>query len=399
MNSNKCMTCGLANAATLSVCGRCGSALSHQSGAFRTGTSLGSTHASRLNQHGFIAEQIRGANKRLLAANVVLLAALLAVSALSARYLYNFCAGPFALSDETLTSLKNADNLNGYFVKVRIDNIVDYGVQEIKKERRGGRETVLAEYYALILGEKLLLVKTSPEHRASEFIGSLEDLSTAAEGEVIGRFLQNDPGAKGAFLPVMLDATGFRGPGYVGLAIGVPLLLLSVWNIRKALQRRANPEEHPIFSMLSRYGGPETVAAAIDAEVSASGKKLRDRVLVTPSWLLKPSPYSLAVRSLDELVWAYKKVTKHSVNFIPTGKTYATVIWDRRGKSIEITNAREQDGHLLLEEIGRHAPWVLIGYADDLARAWKSNAAEVVSAVDKQRRNEAKKTEPSSQPV
>jgi hypothetical protein len=255
---------------------------------------------------------------------------------------------------------------------------------------------VVSEYFAVVLGEKLLLVKASPNHREADFVGSIENLSGDESREIINRFLENDPGARDAFLPIMLDATGFRGRGYIGLAIGVPLLLLSIWNVRKALARKARPDKHPLLVTLAKYGSPQTVASQIDLEVAALAMKTSGSILITASWLLHRTGFSLNVRSFDEIVWAYKKVTKHYTNFIPTGKTYSAIILDRHGRSLEINGRKEQDCDSLLEGIAVRAPWVLVGYGDDLAMVWKSDAAAVIRAVD-ERHNKALDTQPSTQ--
>jgi hypothetical protein len=81
------------------------------------------------------------------------------------------------------------------------------------------------------------------------------------------------------------------------------------------------------------------------------------------------------------VIWAYKKVTKHYTNFIPTGKSYAVVICSRDGRSLEITSKQKKaDG--MLEELARRWPWILLGYSDELAAAWKSNRDAVIGVVD-----------------
>src|SRR5438034_340683 len=51
-----------------------------------------------------------------------------------------------------------------------------------------------------------------------------------------------------------------------------------------------------------------------------------DGWVVTDQFLLRSTFFSFDVLRLSDLLWAYKKVTKHSVNFIPTGKTYDAVL-------------------------------------------------------------------------
>ena len=48
-----------------------------------------------------------------------------------------------------------------------------------------------------------------------------------------------------------------------------------------------------------------------------------------PNWLLHPTQFGLQVVAIKELIWAYKHVTKHYTNFIPTGKTFRLQVADR----------------------------------------------------------------------
>ena len=389
MSSKKCMTCGLVNAADAAVCKRCASAITDTSH-FSTGRPLGpadQASAYRGTLSGFLADQIRRSDRNLLFANLGLCGAVLVALLLSGTYYYNFCLGPFPITEQTLTSLRSADQVSKRFVVIHIDNAVDYEVQEVET-RRNGRERVLATYYSVIFGEKLLLVKAPPDAHASEFSGYLENLSDYHKGqrEVLAKFIAKDPGSRGAYLPVMLDAVDVRTPGWIGLAVGLPLFLLGGWNIKKALTRRSNPSAHPILRSLEQYGSPLTIVAAIDREMKGEVSRPTNSVFISSSWLLNLRFFTLNARPLAELVWAYKKVTKHSVNFIPTGKTYIIVVLDRRGKSLEISaNRSEQKANRILETLASQAPWILAGYTEDLARAWKTDAAGVISAVDERR--------------
>jgi len=390
MSSKKCMTCGLVNAAAATVCKRCGSALSdtsHLSVAPKPGRT---DHAGAYSAStsGFISDQIRRCNRNLLVANLGLSAAVLVALLLSGKYYYNFCFGPFPITEQTLTSLRNADQVSQRFVVIPIENAIDYSVEEFET-RRSGRERAIATYYSLMFGDKLLLVKASPGHHERQFTGYLENMAGYHRGqrEVLDRFVAHDPSSRGAYLPVMLDATDVRTPGWIGLAIGLPLFILGAWNTKKALTRRSNPSAHPILVTLEKYGSPITIAAAIDREINAEISRPTSSVFISPSWFLNERFFTLDAKPLVELVWAYKKVTRHSVNLIPTGKTYVTVIWDRRRKSMEVSTGRsEQKTHRILEDLAARAPWLLIGYSEDLSRDWTTDASGVISAVD-QRRN------------
>jgi hypothetical protein len=69
----------------------------------------------------------------------------------------------------------------------------------------------------------------------------------------------------------------------------------------------------------------------------------------------------------DEIVWVYKKRTKHSVNLIPTGTTYSLILRDTRGKALEISNS-EQYVNNFLSSLMEQTPWVLFGYDSKLEK-------------------------------
>ena len=55
--------------------------------------------------------------------------------------------------------------------------------------------------------------------------------------------------------------------------------------------------------------------------------------------LRRPGALSEAV---PDIVWVYKKVTQHSINFIPTGKSFAALLYDRYGYSTEIQASQKK---------------------------------------------------------
>jgi hypothetical protein len=173
----------------------------------------------------------------------------------------------------------------------------------------------------------------------------------------------------------------------IGLVITLPFFAIAIWNLGKAQSRSRNPSRHPITRSLARYGAPQAVAAKIDTEVRLGRNVSVGAVLITPSFLLATRMLGLDVISIEEVVWVYKKVTRHYTNFIPTGTTYAVMVIDRRASTLEIpVQGNENNTHMIIEEIGRRAPWVLLGYDDELAKTWKSNSDAVIRSVDQRRR-------------
>jgi hypothetical protein len=194
----------------------------------------------------------------------------------------------------------------------------------------------------------------------------------------------------GVFLPYILDASNFRSDAY-WLLLFVPVAGLALMNIVKAISRSRNVDASPIVRSLRRFSQPpETVAVTIDQDLKTNPDQSSIRsVHLTPSWLLHKSLFGLTVLHWSEIVWAYQKVTSHSYNFIPTGKTYAVIIADEYGRLIEVDAGRwkaKDATTRFLQVLVSQLPWIAVGYTDDLKRDFEKNHAGFVAAVQERRK-------------
>ncbi|HKV38717.1 MAG TPA: DUF6709 family protein [Blastocatellia bacterium] len=393
MPSKKCDCCGLDNAPTASVCAGCGAYLS--GGTLVTPGPGGrpparplserqstaqSPRASGLSYSGFIAKQIRRANRNLAIANLILISVVIGAGVVAERYLYNCFFGPFPIDKQSLKSIQDPDSLQRYYVQVHGDDVADTGF----RYEEDGKQT--AGYVALFVDQKLLLAKTDPGASGADYAGAIVMIPDAERRNVIAKTVSKNPQLASAFLPVMQDATNFRLPGQIGVAIGFLLLALALWNLNKSRARNSDPNRHPIIKSLQAIGPPEAISNKIDSEISldAGTAKIRS-ILLTPSFMLRSSLFGLNVLPMDNLIWAYKKVVKHYTNFVPTGKTYSVVIMDRGRRSREMRLRKEKEVDSLLAELRRRVPWVLFGFSKELAAGWKSSPNAVIQAVDERR--------------
>jgi hypothetical protein len=334
-----------------------------------------------------IGWHVRRTNRNLLLTNLALLAVLAAVTLFSGRYLVNFLLGPFPADESMLASMKPGHEPFDYYVTVKgqpYPKAINQDIKQTLKKytREVIREEVTAEYAAVQVGNRVLIVKV-PRLDVSqrEFTGALTPVPAGLRGNP-------DPKDRVQFddvcYPYMLDATGFRGPGYIGLAIGLPLYALAWWNIIRAFRRMSRYERHPIVQWLTRYGTPSEVAQSIDAQMKDRGNVVSQSGLtVTPTWLLRATTYGLQVIHVFDLVWIYKKVTKHSVNFIPTGTTTASIICTRYGQALEVSTGVLTES--LLQQLVERAPWVIAGWSAERAGIWGKQAGALVAAVDQRR--------------
>ena len=114
---------------------------------------------------------------------------------------------------------------------------------------------------------------------------------------------------------------------------------------------------------------------------------------MTDKYLIRSAPLAFDLLRLSDLLWAYKKVTKHSVNFIPTGKTYACVL-ACYGGTAEVTG-REKDMDSLLSFAAERAPWAVLGFTDELSQVFRQKTADFCAAVE-QRKHELARPAPRS---
>ena len=88
---------------------------------------------------------------------------------------------------------------------------------------------------------------------------------------------------------------------------------------------------------------------------------------------------------LEDLAWAYKKVTQHRTNFVPTGKTFEAVLWDRYGNNVEV-QLSDADVNALLTLVMERVPWCVGGYDPELLKFWNTDRNGFLAAVDARRK-------------
>lgn len=331
-----------------------------------------------------IAAIINRSNRNRLILSLVGIVVVLAIGALSWRYFYNFFLGPFPITHQDLLATTDPGAPTKYFVTVEGDDVVDTGVQEITESRRGGSQRVTASFMALLVDDRILIVKAPSDAAVTTFTGALASMPSDVRTEIVEDAVQDSPDLRDAFLPFMLDTDGFRTIGYVGLAVGIPVFLLCILGAVQAVQRSSDPLKHPIMKSLGRFGPPQQVVSEIENDLFMPHEKFGDLHL-TPGWLVHTPAAALGATRLEDTVWIYKQVTQRRVNGVPAGKTFAALVFDRHGSMLTIPGKNEEAVDQMLQAVLNRAPWSLAGYNQEVEKAWKSNRASVIAAVDQRR--------------
>ncbi|GAB4509263.1 MAG: hypothetical protein OHK0046_03950 [Anaerolineae bacterium] len=335
-------------------------------------------------QTSIIEDVISRANRALLIVTLGGVLILLAGAALSSTYYYNFFSGPFAVDNQTLLSIDSVDGLREYFITVSGNDVFHSGYQLVETSE-SGLETVKANYGLIVVDDRLLLVETTAdleENLPTEFTGTLVAMPSDILAEVVTDLVRDYPDLKSAMLPYMLKTDDFYGVGIAGLVVGA-IVLLAVIRGLVELRRRTNPQNHPVMRGLRTYGDPEMIASQINRELQMPLHTQGD-VRFTQHWVVHQKKTTLRAMPYRELTWSYKKITQRRVNGIPAGKAYAALLWDRHGKSIEITG-KENAVDTILSTLLTRAPWAIHGFSDELEKTWKRSREQFIAAVEERR--------------
>jgi hypothetical protein len=164
---------------------------------------------------------------------------------------------------------------------------------------------------------------------------------------------------------------------YFWYVLAAPLLLLSLWNLRKWLVRSQDLESHPLLEKIKGLG---LILEGVDQDLDRSQYFLG--FSLGRSWLLQQGFFKLELEALTDAIWAYPRVRHNGYLFYSQA-----VVHFRSGKSLaggSTTDSKKVN--LFLSQLSQTAPWVIMGENDDLSKLWKKDREEFAAQVDQRRK-------------
>jgi hypothetical protein len=334
----------------------------------------------------WVVQMVRGRSSRRVTAWACVLGAVVLLGIAQHRYIGNFLMGPFELGKPDLDSIADVSATPRYFARVTGSKVLDTGIQQITIRKTAGVETsrsVSAAYRALVIGDRFLVVKHS------------SGAPTTVEGELrtmpldLDSRLFNSPemqALRSRFYPFYLDDDSFRFEGYLAIAGLLVFGFLLVRYGGPAWRHLQDPSSHPVVKRVVSWGDPVGIAAEARRE-SGSPRHKGGGWLVTDKYLIQSTFFTFDLLRLSDLLWAYKRVTKHSVNFIPTGKTYEAVLACYGGQAA--VKAREKNVDAVLAFAAERAPWAVFGFSKELETLFNKNNRDFCAAVEQRKRDQA----------
>jgi hypothetical protein len=332
----------------------------------------------------FISRQIRRTNRNLFLCGSVVLMILGLCLAATWRDTYNYIFGPFPASTSELASIVSPDMPKHYFLKVKGEKSLPTGMGELEE---GSKDKLRTAVVVLVVGKRLLLVDTPKDNHQLQFTGTLMQVPAPVSNGVVHQWEEKRPELKGAFLPYMLDATGFRtkGDNLWAAAGGAGFGIVGLVLVGMAVRRKVQPDSHPLLTQLVKYGGLQDVRMRIDSEIRGEGGGEKFGAMqITTNWLIQAAAFKTNVMATRDVVWAYPKVTKHYHNGIPTGKSYSAIVRDSKGQSLEISGKKDSVPKML-ESLQRRMPWVVMGYSKELEALWMKEKPKFFQLVEQRR--------------
>lgn len=171
-----------------------------------------------------------------------------------------------------------------------------------------------------------------------------------------------------------------KGTVILVLVVGVFLILLAIITLVRALTGAnfkkvkkyvaAAPNEEMVMQSLDRF---------YESTQEVSG------IRVSPEYFLGTTGLTAEFCPSKDIVWVYQHVVKHSVNLIPTGKTYSIMVMTTGGERIEVLMKNKKKTEQAMEHIARTLPYIFMGYGDDIQAYYTKNRQGMIDAVAQKR--------------
>ncbi|HYL22157.1 MAG TPA: DUF6709 family protein [Gemmatimonadales bacterium] len=333
----------------------------------------------------WIPDMIRAVSRRRVAVWCLALVCGLLLATSNHRYVINFLRGPFELGGAQLDSIGDVTTTPRYFARVSGSKVFDTGIRQYAVHTTNGVETSRSEsgaYYVLVIGDRFLLFKTAAEP-SGVAEGELAPLPAGLQDQLVDS--KEIRALRSRFYPFYVNNESFRLPGYVLLGLALVFLFFFVRKAVPVWRYVQEPADHPLLKRVAKWGGdPRGVVVGVERDFRNPRHKGGDGWKLGDQYLVQSTFFKFNVLRLEDLLWAYKKVTRHSVNLIPTGKTYQAILACYGGSAV--IPGREKRVDEILAFAQARVPWAVLGYSPELAMLFRTKGSEFASAVEARRR-------------
>lgn len=253
------------------------------------------------------------------------------------------------------------------YITIAGEKVLNTDVQEVTTFE-GVIKNVSAGYYALKVGNRLLIVKSKKEP-STTIAGELDPMPADVKSSLFPD--GSDPADVAVVYPLLLD-TNYRDSGWAGVfwvVVAEGLFGFFAW---RSWRRLSGAVDHPAIARARTWGDLAVTSAEVEREVETAVKIKTGGWKLTQNYAVKQALLSFDLFRLENLVWAYKKATKRRVYaVIPAGTTYTAELLFSDGKAV--IGGKQKAVEELLALVTARSPWAAKGYSDELAKFYNSS--------------------------
>lgn len=271
------------------------------------------------------------------------------------------------------------------FVSVTGTKVASSGMQEITTETTNGvkgSSYVSSEYYLLLVGDRILIVKSKVEP-TTHISGSVKPVPNGLESSIFPD--PSDKDLKDRLYSFMLSTTeSYRLPGFIALALTLVYVVL-VWIFAgRAWRHIQNISLHPVVKRVENWPNSTEVVFNAERELHSAIRYKKSGITLTSNFVIARRLFSFNLFPISDLVWAYQKVTTRMLYFvIPVSRSREAVLVFYGG-SVRIPAGKKLvEG--IIGSVAQSAPWAVFGYTEELARVFKDDPNGFAAAVEQRR--------------
>lgn len=285
--------------------------------------------------------------------------------------------------EEELDSIKTYVHVEG------IEEAIDSGLYW----EEDGKQVDNYVYLILTENTNILLVKmphrTYNKGMKSEYSGKLQEMPSDVSYEINSMLKEEgftSDEISELLLPVVLVLGEFEETVYVYLGVGgvcgLFILFLLIGILKQVI-----PSGGAAAKLFYKQGYSERVLGELQGDFDSQRIVKIGRMQASSNGIILNLHYKTIVLPMEDVLWAYKLTTKNKRYGITVSKSHLLKIatkqkiWKVGMSSVKVDQA--------INQISILAPWLILGYSDEIERMWNGNRTQMIELV------EVKKNEPS----
>jgi hypothetical protein len=333
---------------------------------------------------GFLLEAARKHAKGLVRGGIGLCVFCLLVLLLNGKFVYNFVAGPFAVTPmmSELPATREFAQVAGNLVQT---TVVEQRTTTVRMFRILSTSThdISAKFSVAPMNGKFLVIKTGPEFSGNTARGRLvslpQDLRTSdliTKTEVDGRKLKSDD-----LCSMMLDATtDYRTDANLFVILAAFFLATGLIGTVVFAIRATSPQKYPMLRLMAQSGPVLSTLRRVEQEFIAEGDKaFAGPLMISPAWVYDQE---------RPLLFPLKDVIGVAMKVSGAGASRACSVefWLRSEPQSFSVKAGANECITAIKALAARIPWAIVEPGSSFLFQWKKDRQFCIAEMERRRK-------------